>query len=125
MSAGHDGEDPERIQQDTLERLDVLQDRNPDVELAVLDPASQSVAAALEEPNFHLRMLPPIELQDLRHRGLEELRCRAHAKDAAPGPAERRAALSQRLRLREQTAAAGEHLGAVGREDDAPSDAIE
>ena len=125
MSAGHDGEDPERIEQDTLERLDVLQGRNPDVELAVLDPAGQSITATLEEPNIHLRMLPPIELQDLRHRGLEELRRRPHAKDAALGPAERRAALSKRLRLREQSAAAGEHLGAVGGEGDAPADPIE
>jgi len=70
-------------------------------------------------------MLPSIQLQDLRHRGLEELRRRAHSKDAALGPAERRAALSKRLRLGEQTAAAGEHLGAVGGEGDAPSDAIE
>jgi hypothetical protein len=95
------------------------------VELAVLDPSNQSIAAALEEPYFYLRMPPPIQLQDLRHRGLEELGCGAHAKDAALPTAERRAARSKRLCLREQAAAAREHFGAVGREGDAPADAIE
>src|SRR5882672_950212 len=125
MPAGHDGEHPERVEQDPLERRDDVQGWNTDVELAVLDPSHQSVAAALEETYFHLRMPPPVQRQDLWHRGLEELRRRAHSKDAALPTAERRAARAKRLGLREQAAAAREHLGAVGGERDTPSDTIE
>jgi len=125
MSAGHDGEDSERVEQGTLERLGDLQGRDPEVDLALLDHADQSIAAALDQPYFHLRMPPPIQRQDLRHRRLEELRCRTHSKDTALTAAERHSALSKRLGLREQAAAACEHFATVGGEGDPPSDPIE
>jgi hypothetical protein len=87
MSAGHDGEDSERVEQGTLERLDDVQGRDRKVDLALLDSANQSIAAALDEPYFHLRMPPPIQREYLRHRRLEELRRRTHSKDAALAPA--------------------------------------
>src|SRR2546428_566101 len=49
MSAGHDGEDSERVKQGALERLDDLQGRDREVDLALLDHAEQSIATALEE----------------------------------------------------------------------------
>src|SRR6267142_3225745 len=124
MSAGHDGEDSERVQQGTLERLDDVQGRDREVDLALLDSADQPIAAALDEPYFHLRMPPPIQREYLRHRRLEKLRRRTHSKDAALAPAERHSALSKRLRLREQAAAACEHFATVGGEGDPPADAI-
>jgi hypothetical protein len=125
MPAGHNCEDPQRIEQDALQWLDDLQDRNADVELAVLNPTGQSIPAALEEANFHFWMLPPIQLQHVRHRGLEKLWRRPHAKDAALTSAKRSTARAKRLLLHEQEPAAGKHLGAAGGEGDAPSNAIE
>jgi len=95
------------------------------VELALLDHADQSIAAALDKSELHLRMPPPIQRQDLRHRRLEELRCRAHSKDTALTAAERHSALSERLGLREEAAAASEHFATVSGEGDPPSDPIE
>jgi hypothetical protein len=91
----------------------------------LLDATDQGAGAVFNEPGFHLGVLSPIQREHLRHRSLEELWCRTDAEDAALAAAERRSALSKRLRLRKKAARPGEHLSAVGGEDNPPSDAIE
>jgi len=125
MLPGHDSEYSERVEQGAPKRLGDLQGRDRKVDFAVLDHVEESIAAALDKPYFHLRMPPPIQGQDLRHRRLEELRCRTHSKDTALTAAERHSALSKRLGLGEQAAAACQHFATVGGEGDAPSDPIE
>src|SRR5262249_18444681 len=125
MLTRQDGEDSERVEQGTLERLDDLQGWHREGKVALLDHGDQSIAAALDEPDFHLRMPPPLQRPALRHCRLEELRCRTHSKDTTLTAAERHSTLAKRLGLRKEAAAACEHFPTVGGEGDPPADPIE
>jgi hypothetical protein len=119
-----DGEAIDREEQALREpRIASQHDRH--FHLAVVESSGQAGPTVLDEVDLHVREAAPVAGQERRQHAFDHLRGRADPEHPGLAKLERARPPFQRVGVEDQTAAASDQVLALGREPDAPPDAVE